>query len=131
MTATTELSIQDIAQGVRKCVLEQAYEKAYKTYFSPELTSAEPMGVPDREAKGKDAVAKKGMEWHTMMETHGVTVSEPLVTATHFVLKMSFDVTHKPSGQRMMMEELAVYTVEQGIIIREEFFYTPNPAMCS
>ena len=30
---------------------------------------------------------------------------------------------NKPSGQRMQMEEAAFYTIRNGKIVREEFFY--------
>ena len=33
-------------------------------------------------------------------------------------------VTAKSSGNRMAMDELAVYQVKDGKIVREEFFYT-------
>jgi ketosteroid isomerase-like protein len=31
--------------------------------------------------------------------------------------------THKPSGQRSKMSELAVYEVKDGKIVKEQFFY--------
>jgi ketosteroid isomerase-like protein len=34
-----------------------------------------------------------------------------------------FEVTHKPSGQRMKMQEMGLYTVAGGKIVKEEFFY--------
>jgi len=33
------------------------------------------------------------------------------------------DTTHKPSGQRSQMSEIAVYQVEDGKIVKEQFFY--------
>lgn len=32
-------------------------------------------------------------------------------------------MTNKPSGQRFTMDEAALYTVKNGEIVREEFFY--------
>jgi ketosteroid isomerase-like protein len=34
-----------------------------------------------------------------------------------------FDVTPKATGQRVKNREIAVYTVANGLIVREEFFY--------
>jgi len=34
------------------------------------------------------------------------------------------DVTKKPSGKRMTLDELGLFTVRDGKIVREEFFYT-------
>jgi hypothetical protein len=33
------------------------------------------------------------------------------------------DVTFKGSGQRMQLDEVGLYTVKDGRIVREEFFY--------
>jgi hypothetical protein len=34
------------------------------------------------------------------------------------------DVTNKPSQRRIAMEEVALFTIESGKIVREEFFYS-------
>jgi ketosteroid isomerase-like protein len=34
------------------------------------------------------------------------------------------DQTHKPSGRRLTMDEVRLFTVSNGKIIKEEFFYT-------
>jgi ketosteroid isomerase-like protein len=38
-----------------------------------------------------------------------------------------YDVTNKPSGRRMTMDEVGLYTVQGGKIVREEFFYNVGP----
>ena len=41
-----------------------------------------------------------------------------------FAVRFAFDVTNKPSGQRMQMTEVALYTVNRaGKIKQEEFLY--------
>jgi ketosteroid isomerase-like protein len=40
-----------------------------------------------------------------------------------FAVRLSYDVTNKPSGRRMKMDEIALFTVADGKIVREEFFY--------
>ena len=35
--------------------------------------------------------------------------------------------SNKPSGQRMKMDEVGLFTVESGKVVREEFFYTGGP----
>lgn len=34
-----------------------------------------------------------------------------------------YETTFKPTGQRIGMREMALYTVKDGKIVREEFFY--------
>ena len=38
-------------------------------------------------------------------------------------MRFTYDVTNKPSGRRMQMDETALFTVENDKIVREEFFY--------
>ena len=41
-----------------------------------------------------------------------------------FAVFFRFDLTNKPSQQRLAMEEVGLFTVENGKIVREEFFYS-------
>ena len=42
-----------------------------------------------------------------------------------FALIFDMDVTNRETGQRMQMREVGLYTVADGKIVREEFFYPP------
>lgn len=39
------------------------------------------------------------------------------------MVRFTFDVTIKANGHRMTMDEMGLYTVADGKIVREEFFY--------
>ena len=55
-------------------------------------------------------------------EMHGGSVGEPSVAGNWFTVPMSMDVTMK--GQpRMQMDEMCLYQVRDGRIVREQFFY--------
>jgi hypothetical protein len=54
-------------------------------------------------------------------------VEGPWVGATGFALKYRIDVSQKSTGQRSHMEEIAVYTVRNGKIVREEFHFRAGP----
>ena len=43
-----------------------------------------------------------------------------------FGVRYKAEVTQKTSGQRMTLREIAVYSVEEGKIVREEFFMLPR-----
>jgi ketosteroid isomerase-like protein len=45
------------------------------------------------------------------------------VGENQFAVQYTFDVTFKPTGQRTEMSEMALYTVKDGKIVREQFFY--------
>ncbi|HEY0467025.1 MAG TPA: nuclear transport factor 2 family protein, partial [Polyangiaceae bacterium] len=57
-------------------------------------------------------------------EVHSAKVDGPWPNGDRFVVRFGYDVTNKPSGQRLQMEEAGLFTVENGKIVREEFFYT-------
>jgi ketosteroid isomerase-like protein len=50
-------------------------------------------------------------------------VEGPFVADDKFAVHYNFDVTSKPTGKRQPMEEMALYTVKDGKIVHEHFFY--------
>jgi len=75
------------------------------------------------EVRGLKAVMEKGKQWMDNHEVHGAKVEGPWPNGDRFVVRFSYDVTNKPSGKRFQMEEAALFTVDNGKIVREEFFY--------
>jgi hypothetical protein len=61
--------------------------------------------------------------WQANHEVHGATVEGPLVAGSHFSTTFKLDVTFKPENRRFHMEEVAVYKVQNGKVVHEEFFY--------
>ncbi|HET6972237.1 MAG TPA: nuclear transport factor 2 family protein, partial [Phenylobacterium sp.] len=55
-------------------------------------------------------------------EIHGVQVQGPYVHGDQFLVRFSMDVTPK-GGQRMQMDEMGLYTVRNGKIAEERFFF--------
>jgi hypothetical protein len=51
-------------------------------------------------------------------------VAGPYPNEDRFAVRFTYDITNKPSGQRMTMDEIGLFTVKNGKITREEFFYT-------
>jgi ketosteroid isomerase-like protein len=99
---------------------------ALNTLFADDVVSVEAVampGTPARELKGLAAVKGKGEWWVANHDIHSATVTGPWPHDDRFIVGFQYDVTHKPSGQRMQMDEAALYTVRNGKIVREEFFY--------
>ena len=99
---------------------------AINTLYSPDIVSVEASAPPNgsRESKGLPAVLGKSEWWVTNHEVHSGKTDGPLVAGNHFAVRFLFDVTFKPTGRRHEMDELAVYEVKDGKIVREEFFYS-------
>lgn len=76
-----------------------------------------------QEAKGLAALKGKGEWWLANHEIHSASVTGPWPHGDRFVVGFQYDVTNKPSGKRMKMDEVGLYSVRNGKIVREEFFY--------
>ena len=102
---------------------------AINTLYSPDIVSIESMGneTMPREMKGLDAIRGKAEWWRDNNEVHSATVDGPFVGEDKFAVYYNFDVTFKPTGQRTPMEEMALYSVKDGKVVREQFFYRTSP----
>jgi ketosteroid isomerase-like protein len=106
----------------------QAIERLYSDdVVSVEASEDENAGMT-REMSGRDAILDKNRWWLEHHEVHGGDVKGPYYHGgDRFAVVFDFDVTHKPSGKRMRLEEVGVYEVSGGKIVREAFFYdTPE-----
>jgi hypothetical protein len=93
-----------------------------ETMYAPDIVSVEGDG---KEWSGKRPVIQKSRDWATVNDFHGEKVLGPYFSGKNkFAVHFALDVTRKATGQRMTLEEVAVYTVNKdGLINREEFFY--------
>jgi ketosteroid isomerase-like protein len=101
-------------------------DEALTTLFADNATSVEAFAPPgmQQEMKGLPALRGKGDWWRNNHEIHSASVTGPWPHGNRFVVGFQYDVTNKPSGRRMKMDEVGLYTIENGKIVREEFFYS-------
>lgn len=86
-----------------------------------------PPGRDVRIAKGKGAIAAKREDWAATHDIHKLAADGPYVhPPNRFAVRFEAEVTQKATGRKMTLREIAVYTVEDGKIAREEFFMKPN-----
>jgi len=97
-----------------------------ETLFSPDIVSVEAGAPPGQspEVRGVKALAEKSKWWRDNHEIHSAKVEGPWPHGDRFIVRFSYDVTHKPSGRHFQMDEAALFTVADGKIVREEFFYS-------
>ena len=58
-----------------------------------------------------------------LRQIHGVQVEGPYVNGDQFVVRFKMDLTPKATGERRTMDEVGLYTVKDGKIVEERFFY--------
>jgi hypothetical protein len=93
-----------------------------RKWWAPGVVSVEGLGV-SMEWVGSRAAHRKGADWEADHVVHGVEIEGPFVGASGFAVRFKMDIETKSTGQREKMEEVGVYTVKDGKIVREEFMY--------
>jgi hypothetical protein len=101
---------------------------AIETLYSPDVISIEAAGSPAIPARveGLDAVRGKTDWWMANHDVHGQAVEGPWPHGDRFIVRYKLDVTPKSgpmAGQRMQLDETGLYTVQDGKVVQEEFFY--------
>ncbi len=92
-------------------------------YWAEDVVSIEAMAGPMQRVEGIAAVRGKGEWWNGAHEVHSVETYGPYVNGDQFGVRWVMDVTQKESGQRFPMDELALFTLKDGKIVEERFFY--------
>ncbi len=121
------MTTQEVADKLVGYCRKGQFDEAMTELYAQNIVSIEPKGTPMERAEGYEAVLQKAEFFNNMVsEYHGNEVSEPLVADNFFSCRMKMDATFKEGG-RQTMEEICLYEVEKGKIVKEEFFYTPAP----
>jgi hypothetical protein len=100
-------------------------EEALDTLYWADAVSIEAMAPPGGEAisKGIAAIKAKGQWWVSNHEIHSAVVAGPWPHGDQFIVGFKYEVTFKPTKTRIVMEEMALYSMAKGKIVKEEFFY--------
>jgi len=119
------MTIQEIANRLIELANKGDFETIYKELFSPDIVSIEPKGAMTEIAHGLDGIAEKGKKWNETLEAfHGQKIGEPIFGNNFFALSWTITVTFKGADKPVDSEEICVYEVKDGKIVKEQFFYT-------
>lgn len=120
------MTTTEVANRLVSLCRENKNLQAVEELYSPNILSLEPEGTPNEKAEGIEAVrAKTEGFFASVKEAHGGSVSDPIVAGDFFTVQMDMDITFHEIG-RIQMNELCVYQVAEGKIVKEQFFYTPS-----
>ena len=117
------MTIQDIANDLVALCRAGKFDEVGEKYWAEDVVSVEPMEGDMAEIHGKDAVRAKGEWWFAAHEVHAFEVEGPYVNGEEFAVRFKMDITQKETGQRMQMDEFALYTVIDDEIVEERFYY--------
>ena len=119
-TMTTE----EVAGKFNEMAQSGQWQQIQDQLYSKDAVSIEPetsQGL--KTVEGLDAIHEKGKQFSDMVEEmHGGYSNPPVVAGNFFAVAMGMDCTMKGMG-RSKMDEIAVYEVKDGKIVKEQFFY--------
>lgn len=117
------MSLQTVAQKFVKLCREGKNFDVMRTLYAPNIVSVEGDG---KETTGQGPVIKKSEDWVSTKVFNGETVAGPfynIANPDQFVVFFTLDITIKATNTRLTREEVAIYTVKNDLITREQFFY--------
>lgn len=113
-----------VAEGFTALWRAGKFQAAGEQYWAKDVVTVEPRGSGDGTAaicRGIAAVRAKNQHWFA---THGIedlSLDGPFVTGDRFALFADMLIAH--AGRRTPHSQIAVFTVRDGQIIEERFFY--------
>jgi hypothetical protein len=123
------MTARDVGEKLVALCRNNQADQAMETLYDRDIVSVEAVANPggQRETRGLAGCIEKGRQFDKQFQIHGVRAEGPFPHDDRFAVFFQYDVTHRASGQRSSLDEVALYTVKNGKIVREEFFYTPPP----
>jgi hypothetical protein len=123
-TAAAVRTTQDVANRMNELFKENKWSEVQDELYAWDAVSIEPEHAPGLQSvKGLEAIKEKGKQFSEMIEEmHGGWVSEPTVAGNFISFGMGMDVTMKGMG-RIKMDEICVYEVKDGKVVKEHFFF--------
>jgi ketosteroid isomerase-like protein len=102
--------------------------EALDSLYSDHIVSVEAGSGPNMPARmeGMEAIKGKSAWWEQNHEIHSAEVEGPFPNGDRFIVRFKYDVTAKAgpmAGKRFTLDEAALYTVKDGKVAHEEFFY--------
>jgi ketosteroid isomerase-like protein len=123
MTTAAPTATESVARELVELCKAGRNMDAISKLYSNNIVSIEPHDFEGMPAKGTgiDAIRKKNEWWYDNFDVNSHEVDGPYVNGEEFAVKYAFETTHKKSGERSRMSEIAVYTVKDGKIVQERF----------
>ena len=122
-TKEKTMTTQRVADRFYELCQQGKFDVVQDELFSDDAKSIEPAKSNWQSVQGLDKIREKAKQWtDAVQEMHGGYTNAPIVAGNFFSCAMGMDVTMK--GQpRMQVDEIAVYEVQDGKIVLEQFFF--------
>ena len=119
------MTTQEVADRYYKLAQEGQIEKIQDELYSLDAVSIEPENKSQLplSVEGLVAMRQKEQQFNQLVEEmHSGYCGEPVVTPFYFTCAQNMDVTLK-GKERKIKEQIGVFEVKDGKIVKEQFFY--------
>ncbi len=119
------MTTQQVAEKYYELIQQHQYEQIQNELYSPNVVSIEPENDTHLPLVVEGIAAlrqKEGTFYAHVEEMHGGYMSEPVVSSFFFSMMTGMDVTMK-GKQRKKKDQIGIFEVRDGKIVKEQFFY--------
>jgi hypothetical protein len=119
-------TIHEIARDFTEMLRAGQFEEAGNRFWAQDVASIEPAALPGgirATVSGIDAARIKCNARFGASQIDEISIDGPFVTGNQFVLFLDLVIVDPASGARQPFTEIALYTVRDGQIAEERFFY--------
>lgn len=120
------VSITDVARDFTDMLRQGQFVAAGERFWAADVRSIEPHDLPGgiaAEILGIEAARAKTVRWFGSRHIHDLSIDGPFVTGDQFALFLDMMIAGKPSEGDQPFTEIAVFTVRDGKISEERYFY--------
>ena len=120
------MTTQEVADRFYEMGQSNQWDKIQDELYADDAESIEPANAEMsglKNVKGRDALKQKSADFNNMVEEmYGGFCSKPVVGGNFFSVAMGMNAKFK-GMDRMNMDEICVYEVKDGKIVKEQFFF--------
>ena len=118
------MTVQEVANRLVELCRADQQDQAVNELYAPDAWSIEPEGGDLPSVQGLDQFAKKGELFMSQIEqVNSIEVTDPIIAENFFTIGMSINVDLVNGPKNVQMNELCIYEVRDGKIVKEEFRY--------
>ncbi len=125
-TPSPAQNIIDIATDYAALIAASEILAAAQKYWADDISCIEPAKsglLGPAIAVGKPAALARLTLWQKANAMSEVLIDGPFITGDQFALFIDMEVTRRATGRCEPFSEIATYTVRDGQIVEERFFY--------
>jgi hypothetical protein len=116
-------NIHEIAHRLVELLKEKKFLETQQELFDEDIISQEPDAAPSRSVTGLAAVLLKESNFlKNIKQWKNFEVSEPIISKDFFSISMFTEVV-LVNDRAVSIDEIIVYEVRDGKIVKEQFFY--------